>query len=61
MEAANYLKFNRAVQGAIKDGDPLPAMSLASLDDGELKPLHQFLAGSTDAHLPVAIIAGSIT
>ena len=62
-DAAVYLKYNRAVQGSLGPGDKVPAQSiqLASLQTGKLCSLYEHLSEGRDAHLPTAIIAGSIT
>lgn len=59
--AANYLTYNRAVQGTLAVGDTVPAdtIHLAALD-GNMSTLAEHLATPGD-NRPVAIVAGSIT
>ena len=72
--SANYLRYNRAVQGALEVGDALPMddITLASLDGRRIGSMREQLSccgevGETASSLqpqqqqPVAIIAGSIT
>jgi len=68
--SANYIKFNRAVQGTLEAGDTVPMddITLASLD-GHVASMREILSANQrnrslpagDEELPVAIIAGSIT
>lgn len=69
--SANYLKFNRAVQGSLGVGDivPMDDITLASLD-GHVASMRELLTASQrssspppagEEELPVAVIAGSIT
>lgn len=69
--SANYLKFNRAVQGSLRVGDTVPMddITLASLD-GHVASMRELLTASQrssspppagEEALPVVVIAGSIT
>ena len=63
VEAANYIKYNRAHQGDLKVGDqvPIDSLNLATLS-GDIAPLRAYLAPTSEEdHRPVAIVAGSIT
>ena len=66
--SANYLRYNRAVQGTLEVGDivPMDDIALVSLDGSvgsmrELLTTPQLNCSPEEELLPIAIVAGSIT
>ena len=61
IQSANYLRYNRAMQGSLHVGEKVDGeIALASLD-GTMISLRQRLAIDVADIRPVAVIAGSIT